>query len=45
MVNLSAVTEAHPMPGRSGEVVMKNGLRLEVSRRRYRELMAALGGR
>jgi two-component system LytT family response regulator len=44
MVNLSAVTEVHPMPGGSGEVVMKNGVRLEVSRRRYRDLMAALGG-
>jgi two-component system LytT family response regulator len=44
MVNLSAVTEVHPMPGGSGEVMMKNGVRLEVSRRRYRDLMAALGG-
>jgi two-component system LytT family response regulator len=44
IVNLSAVAEVHPMPGGSGEVRLKNGERLEVSRRRFRELLAALGG-
>jgi len=32
------------MPGGSGEVLLKNGARLEVSRRRFRELMQALEG-
>jgi len=44
LVNLAAVGEVHPMPGGSGEVRLKNGERLEVSRRRYRELLDALGG-
>ena len=43
IVNLNAVAEVHPMPGGSGEVLMKNGHRLEVSRRRFRELLDALG--
>src|SRR5258706_14381394 len=34
LINLSAVTEVYPMPGGSGEVLLKNGQRLEVSRRR-----------
>jgi hypothetical protein len=33
-----------PLPGGSGEVALKNGARLEVSRRRYRELLQALAG-
>jgi len=45
LINLSAVTEVYPMPGGSGEVLLKNGQRLEVSRRRFRDLMQALGGR
>jgi two-component system, LytTR family, response regulator len=44
MVSLGGVVELHPMPGGSGEVVMKNGDRLEVSRRRYRDFVQALGG-
>jgi hypothetical protein len=32
------------MPGGSGEVLLKNGARLEVSRRRFRDLLDALGG-
>ena len=44
LVSLSAVAEVHPMPGGSGEVRLKNGERLEVSRRRFRELLDALGG-
>lgn len=44
LINLTAVTELHPLPGGSGEVVLKNGQRLEVSRRRFRDLFQALGG-
>lgn len=44
LINLSAVTELHPLPGGAGEVVLKNGQRLEVSRRRFRDLFQALGG-
>ena len=43
LISLNAVTEVHPMPGGTGEVKLKNGDRLEVSRRRFRELMEALG--
>jgi hypothetical protein len=32
------------MPGGSGEAVLKNGQRLEVSRRRFRDLLSALEG-
>lgn len=42
LINLNAVTEVFPMPGGAGEVAMKNGQRLEISRRRYRELLHAL---
>jgi two-component system LytT family response regulator len=42
LVSLSAVAEVHPMPGGSGELRLKNGERLEVSRRRFRELLDAL---
>jgi two-component system LytT family response regulator len=44
IVNLNAVAEVFPLPGGSGEAVLKNGARLEVSRRRFRELLEALGG-
>jgi two-component system LytT family response regulator len=44
LVSLSAIAEVHPMPGGSGEVRLKNGERLEVSRRRYRALLETLGG-
>jgi two-component system LytT family response regulator len=44
LVNLSAVAELLPLPGGSGEAVMKNGQRLEVSRRRFRDLLHALPG-
>jgi two-component system LytT family response regulator len=43
LINLAAVAEVHPLPGGSGEVLLKNGQRLEVSRRRFRELLGALG--
>jgi two-component system LytT family response regulator len=42
LINLSAVAEVHPLLGGSGEVLLKNGQRLEVSRRRFRELLQAL---
>jgi len=44
LINLNAVSEVFPMPGGSGEVLLKNGTRLEVSRRRFRDLLGALGG-
>ena len=43
VVRLNAVKEVFPMVGGSGEVLLKNGQRLEVSRRRFRELLDALG--
>jgi two-component system LytT family response regulator len=45
VVNLNAVAEIRPMPGGGGEVLLRDGSRLEVSRRRLRELLAALEGR
>jgi len=44
LVNLNAVTEVHPLSGGSGEVLLKNGQRLEVSRRRFRDLLKSLAG-
>lgn len=44
LISLNAVSEVHPLPGRSGQVVLKNGQRLEVSRRRFRQLLEALEG-
>jgi two-component system, LytTR family, response regulator len=44
IVRLDAVAEVLPMVGGSGEVAMKNGARLEVSRRRFKELLDALRG-
>jgi two-component system, LytTR family, response regulator len=43
LINLNTVAEVFPLPGGSGEVLLKNGARLEVSRRRFRELLEALG--
>ena len=42
LVSLNAVTEVHPLPGGSGEVLLKGGQRLEVARRRLRELLLSL---
>ena len=42
LIGLNAVAEVHPLPGGSGEVVMKSGQRLEVTRRRFRDLLASL---
>lgn len=44
LINLNAVAEVFPLPGGSGEVLLKNGQRLEVSRRRFRDLLQALEG-
>lgn len=44
LVRLNAVAEVAPMPGGSGEVILQNGQRLEVSRRRFRDLLQALAG-
>jgi two-component system, LytTR family, response regulator len=45
VINLNAVAEILPLPGGAGEVLLKNGQRLEVSRRRFRDLFLALEGR
>jgi len=45
IVNLNAVVEVAPLPGGSGEALIKNGQRLEVSRRRFHDLLRALEGK
>ncbi len=42
LVNLNAISEVHPQAGGSGEVLLKNGQVLEVSRRRFRGLLQTL---
>jgi two-component system, LytTR family, response regulator len=42
LINLNSVTEVIPLIGGSAEVLLKNGQRLEVARRRYRDLLQAL---
>lgn len=44
IVNLGYVAEVDAQAGGYGEVVLKNGVRLEVSRRRWRLLLAKLQG-
>jgi two-component system, LytTR family, response regulator len=44
LINLNAVAEVVLVTGGSGEVVLKNGHRLDVSRRRFRDLLEALAG-
>ena len=44
IVRLDGVAEVMPLTGGYGEVVLKNGARLEVSRRRFKELLDALRG-
>lgn len=44
IINLNAVTEVIPLPGGSGEVLLNNGQKLEVARRRFRELLESLAG-
>lgn len=42
LINMNAISEVHPVCGGSGEVLLKNGQHLEVSRRRYRALLQCL---
>lgn len=42
LICIDEVKEVAPMPGGSAEVALKNGRRLEVSRRRYRDLLDRL---
>jgi two-component system, LytTR family, response regulator len=44
IVNLDAVREVAPAVGGQGEVVLRDGTRLEVSRRRFKDLTERLGG-
>ena len=44
MVNLNAVTEVAPESRGGGHVTLKNGQSLEVSRRRFRDLLSSLEG-
>jgi two-component system LytT family response regulator len=44
LINLNAVEQVVPLPGGGGEVLLKNGSRLEVSRRRFTALLQLLGG-
>jgi two-component system LytT family response regulator len=44
IVNLDAIREVAPGAGGHGEVTLKDGSKLEVSRRRFRELTDRLGG-
>jgi DNA-binding LytR/AlgR family response regulator len=44
LVRLDAIAEVAPLVGGHGEVLLKNGTRLPVSRRRFRELLDRLGG-
>jgi two-component system LytT family response regulator len=44
LINLNAVEQVVPLPGGSGEVLLKNGSRLEVSRRRFNALLQLLDG-
>jgi two-component system LytT family response regulator len=41
-IRLNAVQEVFPVLGGAGEVLLNNGERLEVSRRRFRELLGAI---
>ncbi len=44
IVRLDAVKQVVPLIGGHGEVVLSNGLRLDVSRRRMKDLVSRLGG-
>jgi two-component system LytT family response regulator len=44
IVNLNCVTEVVPLIGGVAEVVLNSGVRLEVSRRRVKDLLQRLGG-
>jgi two-component system LytT family response regulator len=42
LISLNSVVEVRPLPGGSGEVVLKSGQKLEVTRRRFRDLLESL---
>jgi len=44
IVNLNYVTEVQPLAGGTADVVLNTGVRLEVSRRRLKDLLDRLGG-
>jgi two-component system LytT family response regulator len=44
LINVNAVEQVIPLPGGSGEVLLSNGSRLEVSRRRFNDLLQLLEG-
>jgi two-component system LytT family response regulator len=44
VVKIDVVFEVVPLMGGHGEVQLRNGARLEVSRRRFRELLQRVGG-
>jgi two-component system, LytTR family, response regulator len=44
LVRLDAIREVIPLIGGSGEVILSNGMKLEVSRRRFRDLLDQLKG-
>jgi len=45
IVNLNYVTEVQPLAGGTADVVLHTGVRVEVSRRRLKDLLDRLGGR
>lgn len=45
MVNLNAIKEVAPLIGGYGEIVLENSVRLDVSRRRFKELLERLEGK
>lgn len=44
IIRLDDVKEVLPMPGGNGEVALKSGRKLEVSRRRFKDLLDHLSG-
>jgi two-component system LytT family response regulator len=44
LINMNAVAQVFPLPGGGGEVLLKSGSRLEVSRRRFNGLLHWLSG-
>ena len=44
IVNLDAIREVVPAPGGQGEAALRDGTRVEISRRRFRELTERLSG-
>jgi len=45
LVAINAIEEVHPLPGSGAEVLLKGGARLDVSRRRVRDLFHLLEGK